>query len=74
MKKALLLFLTAGMMVGLVSCSKDYTCSCTADYGSGDSTITFLYDGVKKADAEDACAASETSLKILDSNASCTLE
>ena len=74
MKKSLLFLLTAGMMVGLVSCSKDYTCTCTADYGLGDSTIAIMYDGVKKADAEDACATSETNLKIIDANASCTLE
>jgi hypothetical protein len=74
MKRVFLLFLTAGMMAGLVSCSKDYTCSCIADYGNGDSTLTFLYDGVKKSDAEDACTASQNSLKNVDTNARCTLE
>jgi hypothetical protein len=74
MKKSMLFLLAAGMMVGLVSCSKDYTCSCTVDYGAGDSTLTLLYDNVKKADAEDACAASEAVYKIVDPTATCSLE
>jgi hypothetical protein len=74
MKKVMFGFLSACMMLGLASCTKDYTCSCTVDYGSGDSTLTFLYDGVKKSDAEDACAASETVYKNVDAGATCTLD
>jgi hypothetical protein len=75
MKKALFVAaVTGAMLVGLTSCTKDYTCSCTYNWGSSDTTITLLYEGAKKADAEEGCEASEASLKVLDSNASCTLE
>ena len=43
------------------SCKKDYTCSCTV---LGQTTDTTIPDA-KKADAEDACAASSSAAAIL---------
>jgi hypothetical protein len=61
-------------LLSLASCTKDYSCSCTLDYGQGDTTITLLYEGVKKGDAEEGCTAAETTYKIADPSATCTLD
>ena len=47
--------------IALASCKKDYTCSCTV---LGQTTETTIADA-KKADAEDACAASSAAAAIL---------
>ena len=75
MKKAFFaLCIAGGLMTGLTSCTKDYTCSCTYNYITNqDTTINYLYEGVKKADAEEASDLSETTYKLVDANATCTL-
>lgn len=50
----------------LSSCKKDYTCDC-GDDGK------YTYKETKKK-AEDACDATETTLKIVDASASCKLD
>ena len=47
--------------IALASCKKDYTCSCTV---LGQTTETTIADA-KKADAEDACAASSAGAALL---------
>ena len=56
--------------VGLSSCKKDYTCTCTV---SGVATPV-EFAKAKKKDAEDACTALETTSKVVDPAASCTLK
>ena len=56
-------------VVALSSCKKDYTCTCTVNGG----TISATYTKVKKADAEEACSSSETTYKVADASASCSL-
>lgn len=69
MKKVLAIAAIAVFAVSLQSCKKDYTCDCT--YSS--LSVSAPLNGYKKADAEDACSAIETTYKIADSAASCTL-
>ncbi len=73
MKKISLLILCAGMALGLASCRKDYTCTCTYNAGSGNVTVPVIYDNVKKSDATEACENSEAVFKTADPNATCTL-
>lgn len=74
MKKATFLSIAvATLLVGLTSCQKDYTCSCTVNFGSGDSTFTFMYENSAEEDAEAGCASTETDYKIVDPGATCTL-
>lgn len=54
MKKFSILAVAAIFVLGLSSCKKDYTCTCT--YPSGDPE-SVTYKDVKKKDAEDACDA-----------------
>ena len=75
MKKALFVLMASGMFLGMVGCKKDYTCDCKVNFGlSTDSTFSFTYEGAKKSDAEDGCAAAETTYKLVDANASCSLK
>lgn len=62
--KKLLLSLTALVCIGLTSCKKDYTCTCT----TVDSDPNFNWSGTatynftaKKKDAESLCARYESS-------------
>jgi|LakMenEpi03Aug12_release.lakeMendotaPanAssembly.Ray.scaffolds.fasta_scaffold4238223_1 hypothetical protein len=58
MKKIVLsLAVVAFAAVSFTSCKKDYTCSCSDP--TGDTQKIEIKDA-KKADAEDACAASNT--------------
>lgn len=70
MKKVLMFSVSALFVLGLASCKKDYTCTCTI---SGTSTSTEILDS-KKGDAEDACNALEVAARIGDPNASCNLD
>lgn len=66
-------FILASLVIGgfaITSCNKARTCECTV---SG-ATQKFEYESGKKADQEDACKAAETTFKIVDANASCTLK
>ena len=58
MKKFILLAVVATF--GLVSCKKDYTCSCTTTGTGGSVTQDVIING-KKNDAKDACEAGNTS-------------
>ncbi len=75
MKKGFLILLSAGMMLGLVACKKDYSCDCTfKSLGATTSTtLSLLINDASKSDATDACDAAETTYKIVDATASCTL-
>ncbi len=56
-------------VVALSSCKKDYTCTCTINGSSASTT----YKDVKKKDAEASCESLETTSKILDPGASCSI-
>ncbi len=71
MKKLSLLGLVFGSLVAMTSCKKDYTCDCTFTTAPD---ITIDITKAKKADAQDACDSAETTYKIADSGASCTLK
>ena len=53
MKKVLLIAAVAGL--SMVSCKKDYTCTCTYNDGSGTQTVTYQMKDVKKKDAKSTC-------------------
>jgi hypothetical protein len=74
MKKFLFLTVAVGMTLSLASCKKDYVCTCTYNDGSANQTIEVPINNAKKSDAEDACAASESVYKVIDANASCSLQ
>jgi hypothetical protein len=61
------LIIAVAAVAFLASCKKDYTCDCTT---LGVTTKADL-GKQKKADAEDACNASDTAAKIV--GGSCTL-
>lgn len=62
MKKVFLMFAVVGI-IGLSSCSKEFTCKCDDDF--------FSYEiEAKKGDAEDTCEATSSSLP----NVNCELE
>lgn len=69
-KKLVFAMLALGVIVGFTSCKKNYTCTCTVAGGS----IAIEYEKVKKADAEDACSSAETTYKVADPGASCSLK
>lgn len=69
MKKVFLLALVGGAFA-MTSCKKDYTCDCTV---SG-VNIPLEFKDAKKKDATDACDQAESTYKIADSGASCTLK
>lgn len=70
MKKVLIGSAFAVMaLVVLSSCKKDYTCTCTV---LGTTSASEIKDS-KKKDAEDACSALETTAKIVDPAASCSI-
>ncbi len=72
MKRFILVCSVAAMIGSMSSCVKSYTCTCTYNDGTEDQTVTTEYT-TKKSAAEDACALLETSWKITDPNASCSL-
>lgn len=60
--------------IGFTSCKKDYTCTCTWDDGiNANNTFAWEFPDQKKKDAEEACDSQETTLKNIDSGASCEL-
>ena len=67
--KKLTVLVAVVFMFGAVACKKDYTCSCTV---SG-AALTAEFKDAKKKDAEDACSALETTYKIADPAATCSL-
>jgi len=73
MKKSFLLaFCALGLTFALSSCSKEHTCTCVTSDSSGlidDVTTTVTYEG-KKGDAEDACAAAESTLGTITTTCS----
>ncbi len=69
MKKVLMITVLAGL--SFASCKKDYTCACKGD--SNFPAINLEYKDVKKADAEDACKAAETTYKIANSSVTCSI-
>lgn len=72
MKKVLLLAAVA-VSFTMVSCKKDYTCSCSGtDLPSN--FQKFEYGKTKKKDAEDACSTQESQLKSVGyTDASCSI-
>lgn len=69
MKRSLVLILAVMFVLGMVSCKKDYTCTCTI----AGQTVPTEYMDVKKKDAEDACDAAQTAARLVDPNANCSL-
>ena len=71
MKKALILAAVA-VSFTMVSCKKDYTCTCSGtDVPAG---TKFEYSKVKKDDAEAACSTQETNLRTVGyADASCSI-
>lgn len=65
-----LLLTSIGMSLGLVSCKKDRTCTCTYSGGSG----SIVYQNSTRKDAKKACDAYETLLKVDYADASCSLK
>ena len=53
MKKVLLIAAVAGL--SMVSCKKDYTCTCTVTYNGQTETYTYQMKDVKKKDAKSSC-------------------
>jgi len=70
MKKVLLFGVALFFVAGLSSCTKDWTCECTI---SGVKTEAVIEDRNKK-DAQEACDGLETTAKIIDATANCTLK
>lgn len=68
MKKFFVPALAALFIVGMASCKKDYTCTCTVSGVSVSSTI----ENVSKADAEEACDDSNAAAALL--GGSCSLD
>ncbi|NOQ73673.1 MAG: hypothetical protein GQ574_16825 [Crocinitomix sp.] len=71
MKKLLLFSVVLGGLAVMSSCKKDYTCDCTF---TSVPELSIELNKYKKGDAEDACTSAETTYKIADSGASCTLK
>jgi hypothetical protein len=69
MKKYLLILAAVGMIAGLSSCKKDYTCTCTV---SG-TTLPVLIENASKSDADDVCDAAQTTYQVSDPSATCSL-
>ena len=67
MKKLFIVAVVASF--GMVSCKKDYTCTCTAE---GESETTVFKD-TKKKDAKDACEAREALYTAFGAAASCEI-
>lgn len=71
MKKLFVVAAVALIVVSFSSCKKDYTCTCKGDtMGS----IVLPFNDAKKADAQDACDAAETTYKNADATCTCTLD
>lgn len=49
------------VIVGLASCKKDYTCTCTSNDGAGGTYTSSVTIHATKKDAKAACDASATS-------------
>ena len=69
MKKVILLVSVVAFMA---SCTKDYSCDCTFEFGGEDSTSSADITA-KPKDAETLCDATESELQAFDSAASCSL-
>lgn len=72
MKKLMMLVAVATFALAATSCTKDYTCSCSA--AGLLPAQDYPYSDVKKADAEDACDVVQTSRKLADAAATCELK
>lgn len=68
MKK--ILFVAVLGMITLSSCKKDYTCACTF---TGGATLNIAIEKSSKKDAESACDSAESTYKVADAAASCSL-
>lgn len=71
MKKVL--FVAAVAVLGLSSCKKDYTCSCTSASAPAFSK-NFPYSKTTKANAKEACDTQETTYKAYASDVSCEVK
>ncbi len=60
----------ASLALTATSCKKDYTCDCTVN----GQTLSARFANSSKGDAEDACAALETTYKVASPTATCTLK
>lgn|GEM_PF-1760960 len=70
--KNCILVCTTIMIFALSSCSKERDCTCTYNNGTEDITVVTQIES-SKSKAEDTCDAAEVAWKIVDPNASCTL-
>ena len=60
-------FITGLILVGLASCSKEYTCKCTSTFDDGSTSVkTEDYFGISKSQAETNCKL--TSMDIANAN------
>ena len=73
MKKVFAICAVALFAVSFTSCKKDYTCTCTYDLVGTATTTPHELPNQSKSDAEDACAGFETTHKLGDPSASCSL-
>lgn len=70
MKKTLTLAVATLLSAAfMTSCKKDYTCTCKV-LGQ---TVTVAIGKAKKKDAESTCTAAQTTYKMGDPNATCSL-
>ncbi|MBN9292682.1 MAG: hypothetical protein J0G96_01735 [Flavobacteriia bacterium] len=69
MKKVL--FVAAVAVLGLSSCKKDWTCSCTGTSGSAN---VATYSNTTKKLATDACKTYETNAKTVFPNIACEVK
>ena len=70
MKKVLSLVAVVALAASFTSCTKEYTCDCTVEGWDDWYDWTAEY---KKADAEEACDATEAAVQAFDANGSCEL-
>lgn len=62
------------MLLGLTSCKKDWTCSCTWTYDGSTETGSKVFPGTKKSDAKKTCDTYQTYLRTEYSDASCSIK
>lgn len=62
MKKIIAPFMIVAFLAAMVSCKKDYTCTCKYKIFTLDTTVTYDLGKTKKKDAKDACEKNATQI------------
>ena len=75
MKKTIMILAASAFVLGMTSCKKDYTCTCTVDTAGITATASTTINDTKK-NAEEACEAgnSSTTLAGITTSTTCTLD